>query len=331
MFRHQKLRQTVATAQTTLQRQPAASSILPCFHPSTLPFVFLLACAGCLQVDLNIALHNEDGGATVTERLRISEPLRQLSRNAPAGRSILHHLKRDAALERMKRMGKGITLVSHQEADLEDGSRESVALYRIPDFEDLRFPNPFVQDRRPHPMVRIHLRPCYKDHRSGRVGTLGGGFARVKSDFKPTDTAEEPIPAVTPLDRQLLRDLQPIFTDLAKGFHVRVSLTAPNQPAGGRRSAGPVTHTLLSLNDKHLDRYAEPFFQNEEAMLALLQLKLDHKAIIKHTNEFFRKNHQVPVHRGRSQYGSRGFRIRPTTYLFKKYFAGRPKSEGGDR
>jgi hypothetical protein len=66
-------------------------------------------------------------------------------------------------------------------------------------------------------------------------------------------------------------------------------------------------------------------------MLALLQYKLNAHAIIRHTNEHFNKNYQVPLHRGRSKYRSTGFHIRPTKYLFKKYFAGRPKSEGGDR
>lgn len=284
-------------------------------------------------MNLTIMMH-DDGGATVTERLRVTEALRQLDRGMPAGKGILRHLKREAVLERMKMMGNGMTLASHKDVDLPDGSRESVAVYRIPDIEALRLPNPFVQNHPPAPMMRMGFRPCYKSHRSGEVGTITVRFDRVKSEPKTPAKGEEKdgaIPAGSPLDLQLYRDLRPVFADLASEFQVKVSLIVPNQPASRRRPAGDRTITLLRFSDKDTDRYAEPFLRNEEAMLALLQFKVNDPAITRHTGELGR-NHQVPVHRGRRvPYHSDSFRIRPTRHLFKKYYAGRPKSEGGDR
>jgi len=289
-----------------------------------------LGTAGCLQLEMAIRMDDE-GGARVTERLRLSKVLLDISSGMPEGRDISEHLKRPSVLDRMKQMGKGITLVSHEERDLPAGARESVAVFHIPDIEDLRVPNPFVQNHPPAPMHRLLFRPCYKSHRSGEVGTVSVGFVRAGPKSEAGKDGAKLPPAATPLDRQSYRALMSVVEDLARDFQVKVTLTVPNQPAGGRRPAGDRTLTLLSFDDKDMDRHAEPFLRNEEAMLALLQFKFRDPAILNHT-EVFSRNAHVPVHRGsKAPYHSDSFRIHPTRHLFKKYYAGRPKAEGGDQ
>jgi hypothetical protein len=300
--------------------------------------------AGCLQVDLGIELH-DDGAATLTERLRLSAALLDL---APG---MARHLKREAAAERMQRMGQGMTLESHAEGRIADGSLESVAVFRIAAVDDLRLANPFVQDRKPAPMMRLEFKPIYHNPSQPRtVGNVivrlvpaepraqppdGAAEADAETPALPPESAEEsaaaaPAAPETPLELQGYRHLQSLFADVMKDFAVKVSLTAPNQPTGGGRPAGATTIRLLSFTGADLDRQAVPFLENEEAMLALLQFKLSDPAILTHTVEFPRYR-QVPVHRGRRPYASTQFQILPTRQLFQKYFAGRPKAEGGDR
>ena len=289
----------------------------------------LLSATGCMQFELGIQLHDKDGGATITERLRINKPLLDLAREAKSGQGIEKHLEASAARKRMKEMGQGMTLVSHEITDLPDGSRESLAVYKIPDVENLRVPNPFVQNQPPAPMQRIKFAPCYKSNRNGEVGTISVRFVNAGAKKKESNTKLPP--SETPLDRQLYRDLRPIVENLAKGFQIKVTITIPRQPARRRRAAGDMTVTLLSFEHKDKDRNSEPFFQNEEAIMALLQLHLRDSAILNHT-KVFPRNADVPVHRGASApYHSHNLRIRPTKHLYKKYFAGRPKSQGGDQ
>ncbi len=283
-----------------------------------------LAAAGCFQLDLDVALRH-DGGATVTERLRVSRELLELDRQA-GGPGAGAHLERAAAQQRAKTMGKGAALASHETSDMPDGGRESVAVYTIPDVEDLRLPNPFIQDRRPAPMARFSFRPI--------TGRLPRGWSErpvLSVSLQPADDTPRPEkkdstlpPSATPLDRQAYRDLQPIFSNLLRDFHVRVTLTAPDQPRVRTSPAGDRTLTLLYINDRHADRHAELFFQNEEAMLAMLQYQFNDSAVTDHTRHF-PANPQVPVHRGRSNYGSTTFAIRPTKALQKKYFSGKAK------
>lgn len=287
----------------------------------------LMTATGCLQLDLAVKMHNKDGGATVTERLRFSKALLDLDH----GSGLTRHISRAGAQSRMKNMGKGVTLKSHVEDRLPDGSRESVAVYRIPHIEDLRLPNPFLQNSRPGPACKINIRPTYSSNRRWQIGTLTIGMSRVGADKDSDFESSEASPAETPLDLQLYRDLSPIIANMMKDFEVKMTLTVPDQPGGRGRQSGDQTITLLHFNDKHMDRYAEPFLQNEEAMLAMLQFKNRDDDILEHTKNFPR-NRQVPVYRGRrAPYHSDGFRIHPTDYLFQKYFAGRPKSEGGDK
>ncbi len=284
----------------------------------------MVAMTGCLQLELAIDMH-DDGSATMTERLRFSKALLDLD----DGSGLTRYLGRAGAQARMKDMGKGLTLKSHDEKKYPDGSRERVTVYNIGDIEDLRLPNPFVQRRPPAPMVRLRFNPVYKRvHSYQHVGDIH--IHLVGAESKDGKEIENPVPVETPLDMQLYRDLHPIFADMMKDFEVKATLTVPNQPGAKGRKAGDRTIRLLHFNDKHKDRYSEPFLQNEEAMLSVLQFKMGDETITRHTGNFPR-NSQLPVHRGRSPWASTRFIIRPTSHLYEKFYAGRPKSEGGDK
>ncbi len=291
----------------------------------------MLAAAGCLQLELTVEMHEKDAGATVTERIRFSQALQRLDEGGGGKIDLASYLGRQGALNRMKRMGKGVELVNHAENKLTDGSRESVSVYRIPDIEDLRLPNPFVQNNRPAPLMRFNFGPVYERRSGGdRVGTIGLNWRVAEGQSGPKAEEEEDWLPESPLDFQVFRDLQPVFADMMSDFEVKVVVIVPGQPAERGRPAGNRTLTLLHFNDRHTDRHAEPLIRNEEAMLSMLQLKLGDAPITEHTRNFPRYE-QVPVHRGRSNYGSTGFVIWPTRHLFRKYFAGRPKSQGGDQ
>ncbi len=291
----------------------------------------MLAATGCMQLELAVEMHEKDAGATVTERIRFSQTLLHLDEGGGGKVNLVSYLGRQGALNRMKRMGKGVTLVSHAENKLPDGSRESVVVYRIPDIEDLRLPNPFVQNNRPAPLMRFRFSPTY-ERRSGSdvIGTIGIGLRVAEGESGPKAGEADALLPETPLDFQMYRDLKPIFADMMNDFEVKVVLTVPGQPAERGRPEGDRLITLLHFHDGHTDRHAEPLIRNEEAMLSMLQLKLGDAPITEHTRNFPRYE-QVPVHRGRSNYGSTSFRIWPTRHLFRKYFAGRPKSQGGDQ
>ena len=74
----------------------------------------LLLASGCLQLETRIKLH-EDGSATVTERLEILPALLEMEAGATSltGMTFERLLSRERAQERVKEMGKGVTLVSH--------------------------------------------------------------------------------------------------------------------------------------------------------------------------------------------------------------------------
>ena len=69
----------------------------------------------------------------MTERLGFSRRLLSMAENAAEETQVLPLLTREAALERMQRMGKGIRLAKHETRDREDGGRESVAVFKIED------------------------------------------------------------------------------------------------------------------------------------------------------------------------------------------------------
>ncbi len=100
-----------------------------------------LALAACMQLDTHVKLH-EDGSATVTEKLRFSRRLLDLSGKEGSEQDLAGLLAKEAALERVKGMGKGAVLVSHEVKDVEGGAREAVAVYKIDDLNELIYVSP---------------------------------------------------------------------------------------------------------------------------------------------------------------------------------------------
>ncbi len=282
----------------------------------------LCGATGCLQLDMDIELHKKDAGATVTERLRISRTLLDLAQGRPGGvDQAVRHLNREAALSRMAHMGEGMTLQRHEIVELEDGSRESVAVYRIPDVENMRMLNPILQMHAPVPMARIVFTPY-------RSGPYAG---QIRITLQPAEDVPQPenpeawnsSPDLDPRDMQVYRDLQPIYADLMKDFQVRTTVTIPDQPRARGRPAGARTVDLLSFHGRHLDGSARRFIENQEAMAALLRFDLNHASILDHTRDF-ENNPQLPVHRGRVPWASYLIRIHPTPYLREKHFSDPP-------
>src|SRR5580658_4926006 len=117
-----------------------------------------LALAGCLQLDVHILL-NEDGSATITERIRFSRQLMDLAGDRKP--ELLKLLSKEMALERMKRMGTGVTLVSHEIRDAEGASKEAVIVYKVPDLNNLVYVSPWFAypDFADNSMVKFKMEP----------------------------------------------------------------------------------------------------------------------------------------------------------------------------
>ena len=293
------------------------------------------ALPSCLQVDMTVQMH-ESGGATLTERVRFSKRLIELDVGTPKDRQLVRLLERRAVDARVKQMGVGAKVVSHKLATLQDGSRESIAVYSIPDIEALRLINPYLHDAAPGRMMRLRFDPIYKRvhsyHRVGHLMMYLVPAERPKRRPRPKDPPAPP-PSPTPADLQKLRELQPVFADLMKGLHVRLRLIGTTPISLGairnRRSASKIIH-LISFSDKDLDAHGRKWTDNEELMLSMLRFRMNAANIVGHSSGF-PNNLTVPVFRGSRPYASGRFRIRPTRALFTKYFHGRPKSQGGDK
>src|SRR5580693_9482021 len=119
---------------------------VPCHNKSRRLGVVLLVClcmvtlAGCLQLDIRITV-NEDGSATITERIRFTRQLMDLAGDRKP--ELMKLLSKEVALERMKRMGDGVVLVSHEVHDTEGASREAVIVYKVPDLNKLVYVSPW--------------------------------------------------------------------------------------------------------------------------------------------------------------------------------------------
>jgi hypothetical protein len=219
--------------------------------------------------------------------------------------------------------------------ELPDGGREAKSVFEIGDVEDLRLVNPYLAHGSPGRMVKLRFTPIYRRvHSFHKVGDLMMALVPAepaKGRSAPDPDAPAP-PPPSPLELQKLRDLQPMIADMLAGFEVKLKLALPKPVSLGhirdRRSATKVIN-LLWFREEDLDAFGNRFLENEELMLSLLRLKMDADNLTEQT-QGFPNNRTVPVFRGKF-YASGRFRIKPTKALFKKYYAGRPKSQGGDR
>ncbi len=280
----------------------------------------VLFSSGCVHVDVTIALHEKDPGATITERIRLTRKLRELCPSAEEKQKIEAHLTRDAALERLKSMGKGMTLTSHKVYELPDGSRESLSVYSIPNASDVRFPNPYPGSS-PAGLYTINLSPSV-----GRTGKEFGQMALVvtSADRKKHSMGSGVVKkAPTPLARQRYRLLKPVMADLLSDLNIAFRVTVPTRFTGGRIRGirgGVKQMTLVSISGKNLDRSGRAFFDNEEVMISLLQMDL--RAGVVFGNSGGSRSPRLRSGRG---YHANYFRFIPTEYYKNKYFTEKTK------
>ena len=292
--------------------------------------------AGCLELDLRVKLHT-DGSATVTEKLRFSRRLLDLGGRQNAALQLAPLLERPAILERMKRMGTGLKLLSHKVVDAEKGARESVAVFRVEDVRELQYVSPFFAyaDYAQNNVIKVHMRPLYKSR--GYVGSAGQmelAFRPVKSPKDhPRPNKDAPPPkGPSPREVQILRDLQPVFRDLLSEFKLRLTFECygPISATGfgwRDRRAGTNIVDMIHVSDRDLDVYGHGFFDNEEIMLDLLRGQLGSRNVCNAVRHF-QDNKTVPLFlpfgsAHRWWYPNDGIFFRPSRKLFDKYFKGK--------
>jgi len=291
--------------------------------------VLLLTVAGCFQIDTRVKVH-EDGSATITERIRFSRRLLDLARMRKADKDLETYLGKERVLERVKQMGEGAELVSHEIRDAEQGARECVSVIKIPDLNNLRYVSPFLDNYHypKHTMLKFSLTPCYESPHWGLwPGQMAVRVSPTTSERAPRRAEGEESPAPpTPVDLQVFRDLKPVFRDMLQGFKVRLVFES-YAPIGlargyyyyrGQKSATK-QYDLIDFSSKDLDRLGYDFLGNEEIMLELLRFQLagdNLMATIKqHPN-----NPNVPVYHTQ---GIPPIAFRPSRPLFDRHFKGK--------
>lgn len=298
--------------------------------------VLMAPTAGCLHLELHIKLA-PDGTATATERLRFSEQLLDLGRAAGGKKDVAPLLTKASALERMKHMGKGVSLVSHTVKDLEGGAKESVAVFGIPDLNEFRYVSPFLTytDYVENHVLKCTLEPVYTCRTprasAGHMSIAFQPAKRPKAEPRQEEGAPPP-KGPSPAEIQRFREVLDIFRDMLTDFEVRFTF----------ESYAPISHTgfgwrgyksrvnfvdMIYFTDDDLDRWGGRFLENEEIMLELVRLDFGGPNITNSVYQFV-NNPSVPVFH---PWGSRHRRwrqndqifFRPSRALFDKYFKGK--------
>jgi hypothetical protein len=296
--------------------------------------VAALGSAGCLQLETRVKIL-EDGGAIITERLRFSRAL--LDQAGAQEAELLKLLGREAALERMKSMGKGVTLVRHELRDAEGNSKESVAEFKVEDINGLRYASPWPAflDYRENNLVEFKMIPLYKSqpYASGSAGSMQvqvNFLKPPKGEERPAKDAPPP-KGPSPLDQQVYRELGPVARDMLKGFRLKLTLEsyAPVHSGLGVRgeSAGNPAIELLDFSDANLDTWGTPFLENQEIMLELVRWRLGGPNIVRNVHGYW-ANNTLPVffpwgsmHMWWS--GGTAIWFAPSKPLFDRHFTGK--------
>lgn len=288
--------------------------------------LWIFTLTGCLQLETLIQLH-EDGSATITERIRLSRRLLDAELGHTAGQNVLDCISREAASERSKLMGKGVTLVSHTVRDVEGAAKEAVAVFRISDVSDFRYVSPYLAtpDYTNHTVLACQMFPVYESTWYGRrAGEMAVVFKPATS-ARRADQSTSGSPAPTPLDQQVHRDLRAVFADMLSDFHVRITFES-YAPLRFRqyytyRGMGARTRRfdLIDFSDKDLEKYGYPFLLNEEIMLELLSGQFDGQNIRDHVAEHG-SNITLPVYHPRE---TPEIYFKPSRQLFDRYFVGK--------
>ncbi len=242
--------------------------------------LLLLSTAGCLQIETKVSLH-PDGSATVTERFQLSNRLLEFKDGGGAPSALAAELEKDAALRRMKFMGKGVTLVSHKTRPADGGGQESVAVFKVADIRQFQYASPFVgmSNYPERCMIKYREWPMLQTyHPHSYAGSMGVAFDPVtvfpdqakkaaSSRNKDKTPPKEPSPAAL----QALRQLQPVVRDMFKDFKLKFtfeSYASIRNPTRGK-TVGTREFQLLNVTDRSLDRFGGNFFENEEVMLEI--------------------------------------------------------------
>lgn len=298
--------------------------------------ILLIGCSGCLELETTVKIRR-DGGAIITERVRFSQRLLDFGANKSGKVTVADLLTEKVVRERMKHMGKGITLKSYEVKNVENGAKEGTAVYEIDDISELRYASPFLAylDYAENNLVKVNMEPVLVSNSSGRyrAGDITIWLRPAsppKRDIPPRDG--EPSPKEpTPLELQKIRQVQPIFKDLMKGLKIKFTFEsyAPLRRVGfgyrGRRS-GDDHCDWINFSSENSDKYGINVLDNEEILLELLRGETGGKNLIEHVAGFA-SNRTVPVFLG---YGSRHGRVSgericfpPSQMLFDRHFKGK--------
>ncbi|MCE9529883.1 MAG: hypothetical protein K8T89_01885 [Planctomycetes bacterium] len=268
-------------------------------------FIMLLAAfalTGCVEIETRIKL-NTDGSATITERVRFSQQLLDLGSKEKGELNVAELLTKQSVEGRMKRMGKNVKLVKHTVTDAEKGSKESIAIFKVSDINDFQYVSPFVAytDFPENNAIKIEMVPLLKSRNyAGMAGEMCIAFRPVKPPkgevrLKDAPPDKGPIPR----DVQVLRQLQPVFADLLKGFKLRLTFESfsPIMSTGfgwrDRRTATPIVD-LIHLTEHDLDQHGVSILENEEIVLDLLRGRLGSPNIAEAVKQF-QDNNTVPL------------------------------------
>lgn len=291
--------------------------------------MLLLLSAGCLQIETKVKL-NEDGSATITERIRFTRQLLDLAGERKP--ELLALLGREAVLERMKQMGQDLVLVKHEVRDAEGASKECFSEFKVDDLNKFRYVSPWLAyaDHPENQAIKFELVPLY----SWITGNMAVYLRYLKNPRgQPPAPKDGRAPGGrTPEDLQVYRELGPIARDMLSGFRIRLSFEsyAPVHVGPGVRgeSAGATAVDLLDISDANLDTEGGAFFENEEVMLELTQLQFGGPNVARHVYSF-QSNETLPVFvplGGANEWAwQRGGPIvfAPSRQLFDKHFAGK--------
>ena len=301
-------------------------------HVCALMAALLVAAGGtgCMQLEACVKLH-EDGSATLTERLRFSRAL--LDQAGDKDGELLKMLSKEAVLERMKRMGKGVSLVRHELRDTEGASKESFAEFKIEDFNELTYASPWISfiDYPENSTLKFKLEPLYKWY---GFGTIAVRFYLAKTPKGIDDGKDPKVPekGPSPQEQQIYRELGPVFRDMLKDFQLKLTFESycPLVAVYGEkgfRNAKSKTHSvdLISFSSENQDSWGGRFLDNEEILLDLARGNLASSNITTHVQNYI-NNETLPIYDARRRsnwFGGVSFYVKPSRQLFDRFFKGK--------
>ena len=300
-----------------------------------------LALFGCMQIETRVVLR-EDGSVTITEKVRFSRRLLDLSGKPGSDLDIASLLNKEAAQERAKHFGKGAAFVSHEVKEAEGGAREACSVYQIGDIAELHYVSPFAayRDYPQNNAVKFHVYPIlnsgWQGEQAGDIAVALRPVAPPKGDHRPKE-GEPPPKGPAPAEVQVFRDLQPMFRDMLKDFKLRLTFEAYvsirfSQIGMRGRGAAPKEVDFLNFTDKDLDKFGGKFLENEEIMLDILRGELSSQDIADHIRDSDR-NLTLPVFMNwgspwASHRNGDNIFIKPSQHLFKRYLEGKTLNFG---